>query len=112
MWWPWYEFRLGRRISSTSFSPAPSVDAGVLFIERRTDPLLSVANREDYQRVVRNTFTGAGQGIAGILQRQGVSGRHLRQWLSMEGMNGSLLPRKLNAKNWVSLYALFQAADD
>jgi 23S rRNA (adenine-N6)-dimethyltransferase len=110
MWWPWYAFRLGRRIASTSFSPAPSVDAGVLIIERRTDPLLPLAHRAAYQLVVRNTFTGAGLGIAGILRRQGIPGRHLRQWLAMERMNGSVLPRKLNAENWVSLYALVQAA--
>ena len=39
-WAPWWSFRLGRRIPADSFRPVPSVDAGVLRVERRTPSLL------------------------------------------------------------------------
>ena len=39
-WSPWWSFRAGRRIPSTAFRPQPAVDAAVLVIERRTEPLL------------------------------------------------------------------------
>jgi 23S rRNA (adenine-N6)-dimethyltransferase len=40
VWAPWWEFRLGRRIPAAEFRPAPHVDAGLLVVTRRDDPLL------------------------------------------------------------------------
>ena len=39
-WSPWWRFRLGRRIPRAAFRPRPAVDAAVLVVERRREPLL------------------------------------------------------------------------
>lgn len=65
-WWPWYEFGLAARVPAAAFRPAPAVDGGILVIHRRGCPLVEVAERPGYQRLVREIFTGAGFGLAEI----------------------------------------------
>jgi 23S rRNA (adenine-N6)-dimethyltransferase len=58
-WSPWYRFRLGRRIARTAFRPVPAVDATVLVVERRHEPLLPPDEREAFAAFVRACFSGA-----------------------------------------------------
>jgi 23S rRNA (adenine-N6)-dimethyltransferase len=53
VWAPWWEFRLGRRISASEFQPVPQVDAGVLVVTRRNQPLLPPAMARSYAGFVR-----------------------------------------------------------
>jgi 23S rRNA (adenine-N6)-dimethyltransferase len=39
-WWPWFAFKLGPRVPARAFRPVPSVDAGVLYVQRRHEPLV------------------------------------------------------------------------
>jgi 23S rRNA (adenine-N6)-dimethyltransferase len=57
-WSPWWRFRLGRRIPSSAFRPRPTVEAGVLVVERRDPPLLPAGVYEDYARFVTALFEG------------------------------------------------------
>lgn len=57
-WSPWWRFRLGRRLPRTAFRPQPAVDAGVLVVERRRDPLLPPDAAESYAAFVRAIFAG------------------------------------------------------
>lgn len=52
-WAPWWEFRLGRRIAAHEFRPVPKVDAAVLVIRRRSEPLLPTAMASSYAEFVR-----------------------------------------------------------
>jgi 23S rRNA (adenine-N6)-dimethyltransferase len=55
-WAPWWELRVGTRISANAFRPIPRVDAGVLTALRRDPPLLPPAMRAPYRRFVRDSW--------------------------------------------------------
>ncbi|CDP84667.1 MULTISPECIES: 23S ribosomal RNA methyltransferase Erm [Mycolicibacterium] len=101
-WWPWFEFGLARKVSADAFRPRPSVDAGLLTIKRRAEPLIPRADRRSYQALVHRVFTGRGRGLAQILRP------HVHpRWLSANGIHPCALPKALTAGQWV---ALFEAA--
>ena len=52
-WGAWFELSLARRLPRSVFAPQPSVDAGVLRIIRRGEPLVPAADRAAYERVPR-----------------------------------------------------------
>ena len=56
VWAPWWEFRLGRRIPSSGFRPAPRVDSGVLVVSRRDEPLLPPAMAGAFAGFVRDRW--------------------------------------------------------
>lgn len=55
-WAPWWTFRRGRRIPAALFRPAPNVDAAVLVVERRAEPLVPARHFGDYAAFVRREF--------------------------------------------------------
>jgi 23S rRNA (adenine-N6)-dimethyltransferase len=55
-WAPWWELRLARRIPASAFSPRPGVDAGILVVERRADPLLPAAQAKAFRAFLRRSF--------------------------------------------------------
>lgn len=104
-WWPWYRFSLDRRIPATAFRPQPSVDAGLLVIDRRVPPLLDARDRGAYQGWVADVFGGRGRGLVDILSRQGVP-RPLAHDLARERApkRRSALPKDLRSEDWVAAY--------
>ncbi len=104
-WWPWVTFQLVRRIPASSFTPRPSVDAGLLVFDRRAQPLLET--RPDYQQWVAGVFNGRGRGIREVLHRSGGTSREAaREWCERHSINPSALPRTLTAEQWVSAYRI------
>jgi 23S rRNA (adenine-N6)-dimethyltransferase len=57
-WSPWWRFHLGRRLPRTAFRPPPAVDAALLVVERRRDPLLPLEAHAAFADFVRGLFTG------------------------------------------------------
>ncbi|MDH6196923.1 23S rRNA (adenine-N6)-dimethyltransferase [Mycobacterium frederiksbergense] len=98
-WWPWFEFGLARKVSADAFRPRPSVDAGLLTIRRRREPLIPWADRRRYQALAHGVFTGRGHGMAQILRH-----RVDRQWLHANGIHSLALPRDLTPTQWVALF--------
>lgn len=112
-WWPWFDFTLDRRVSADAFRPRPSVDAGLLVIDRRVEPLVSVRRRRDYQAWVARVFGGRGRGVGEILLRTGVPGRlATRIARQRAGRNGLALPRDLRAEDWAVAYHGMTASRD
>ncbi|GAA1439139.1 hypothetical protein GCM10009617_02800 [Leifsonia poae] len=102
-WWPWYDFRLDRRVPARAFRPIPSVDGGLLTIARRPAPL--VQDRAGYQRFAAQVFTGAGGGLARILDRtRRFAPGEAKVWMRGEGLPPSALPRDLDAQQWARLW--------
>lgn len=66
--WPWWEWRLGPTIRRDSFRPRPSVDAAVLHLVRRREPLLPTRSRARWERVVETGFTGVGGSLHSSLK--------------------------------------------
>jgi 23S rRNA (adenine-N6)-dimethyltransferase len=55
-WGPWWDFRRGRRLPAACFRPRPSVDAAVLIVTRRTEPLLPISASDRYSSFVARAF--------------------------------------------------------
>ena len=103
-WWPWYVFTLAGRVPASSFAPRPSVDGGILVLDRRQRPL--VDQRGAYQRWVHAVFTGPGVGVPAILARTGLPRSAVQRWARTEGVGSRALPRDLTDRQWASAYAL------
>ncbi|WP_227979581.1 23S ribosomal RNA methyltransferase Erm [Nocardia spumae] len=67
--WPWTEPSLGPWVSRTAFHPRPAVDAAVLRLRRRPEPLLPQRFRTEYQQLVELGFSGVGGSLAASLRR-------------------------------------------
>lgn len=108
-WWPWLDFTLHGRIPGTAFTPSPGVDAGILAITRREDPLLPWAENRAYRAFIHAVFTGKGRGVREISTRiigRRRAGASLQRWLDEEGIRPSALPKTLNAQQWTRMFAL------
>ncbi|GGM44327.1 23S rRNA (adenine(2058)-N(6))-methyltransferase Erm(O) [Micromonospora sonchi] len=68
--WPEFDWRLVGRIPRSAFRPVPRVEAGILRIERRAQPLVAAAALPSYRRMVELGFGGAGGSLAASLARE------------------------------------------
>jgi 23S rRNA (adenine-N6)-dimethyltransferase len=105
-WLPWFTFELGRRVPAGAFTPAPSVDGGLLIVARRPSPLIHVSQRQTFHAMAHRVFTGRGRGIVEITTRAGLfaSEREARNWATAVGLAGRALPKDLTAEQWVDLF--------
>jgi 23S rRNA (adenine-N6)-dimethyltransferase len=55
-WAPWWELRLVRRLPAAAFRPRPSVDAGIIVVSKRSEPLLAPARARAFRAFVRRGF--------------------------------------------------------
>jgi 23S rRNA (adenine-N6)-dimethyltransferase len=92
-WGAWYRFTLGRRLPRTSFDPHPSVDAGLLVVERRRRPLVPERHATRYAAFVARGFRHGVQSVAGGRGPRRVEARDLdaHEWaaLYLSGCGGS-----------------------
>jgi 23S rRNA (adenine-N6)-dimethyltransferase len=91
LWGAWYASRLERRLPRTAFEPPPAVDAGVLVLERRSQPLVPARSWRRYRAFVAAGFRRGVRSVvpAGALRRFGVAGA---------------APRGLDAHQWAALF--------
>ena len=64
-WAPWWEIRLVRKVAATAFRPRPSVDAGILTVARRPEPLLPASQAKAFRSFLRRRF-GRGRQPEGL----------------------------------------------
>jgi 23S rRNA (adenine-N6)-dimethyltransferase len=106
-WWPWFDFRLDSRVPANAFRPRPSVDGGILVIERRARPLVLRAERRSYQQLVRRVFTGRGKNLPAVMARAGrVSETRAQRFCRDHALETGSLPRQLTAQQWADAYRL------
>ncbi|MFC9897926.1 23S ribosomal RNA methyltransferase Erm [Nocardia sp. NPDC127579] len=67
--WPTVALELGPRVDRTRFRPIPRVDAAILHLRSRPQPLLPAASLPDYHRLVDLGFSGIGGSLAASLSR-------------------------------------------
>ena len=53
---PWWQIEIARRLRRTDFDPPPNVEAVVLWLARRTRPLVDRSQATDYRRFIRTCF--------------------------------------------------------
>jgi 23S rRNA (adenine-N6)-dimethyltransferase len=99
VWGALYELELARRLPRTAFAPPPSVDAGVLRVVRRREPLVPPEDWAAYRAFVRRAFEARAP-----VRR--VAPPRLVKRLALElGFSPDALPRDLDARQWAALFA-------
>jgi 23S rRNA (adenine-N6)-dimethyltransferase len=89
LWGAWYRFALARRLPAAAFDPPPRVDAGVLVIERRAQPLVEESAWREYRRFVASGFRHGMHSVA--------PPRTLRR-------QAARTARELDAHQWAELF--------
>jgi 23S rRNA (adenine-N6)-dimethyltransferase len=67
--WPQFSWQLAGTIARTEFRPVPRVDAGILRLARRPEPLVGPLRLAAYRRLVRAGFSGVGGSVQASLRR-------------------------------------------
>jgi 23S rRNA (adenine-N6)-dimethyltransferase len=67
--WPVISWELRGRIARTQFRPVPRVDAGILRLQRRPEPLISASRMGAYRRMVQAGFSGVGGSVQASLRK-------------------------------------------
>ena len=97
-WGAWHELRLVRRLPRCVFSPPPSVDAGVLRIRRRAEPLVPVPDARAYRKFLHGAFD-SGRPVRTI-----VAQRAFATVAAALGLARNARPRDLDAEQWAKVW--------
>lgn len=102
---PWFKFSLQGRVPRDHFTPVPSVDGGILLVERRRPGLLPDSDQQRYSAFVRDIFTGPGGSLHRILAKAAHADHHRAlNALRQAGVRPSVLARDLSPVQWVTLW--------
>jgi 23S rRNA (adenine-N6)-dimethyltransferase len=97
-------------VPAAAFSPRPSVDGGILTVDRRAVPLLPDAERPVYQDWVKAIFSGRGRTLPEILVGSGgLPRRDSRLFCLRHDLHPTALPRDLTAHQWVEAFRTREA---
>jgi 23S rRNA (adenine-N6)-dimethyltransferase len=96
-WGAWFELSVVRRLPRCVFAPPPSVDAGVLRIVRRPEPLVPVGDRREFEAFLARAYR---QGPRAVLPW-----RELKRCEAELGFDRRARARDLDARQWAALYA-------
>ena len=96
-WGAWHAFAIARRLPAASFEPRPSVDAAVLTVVRRVEPLVAIEGASAYHSFLR---TGFARGIRAV-----VPPRRLGSLANALGFHRDAPARDLDVHQWAALFA-------
>jgi 23S rRNA (adenine-N6)-dimethyltransferase len=96
-WAPWWKLTLGKRIPATGFRPPPSVDAGVLTVDRRSTPLLPPSDARAFRSLLQTAFS--------LGTKHVVTQVELRRL----GLRPGAAARELGTEEWVSVFRHLRA---
>jgi 23S rRNA (adenine-N6)-dimethyltransferase len=95
-WGAWFELSLVRRLPRGVFAPPPSVDAGVLRIVRRPEPLVPISQRRAYEAFLARGYR---EGLRSV-----VTPLRLKRSEAELGFSRHARPRDLDAAQWAGLW--------
>jgi|SRR5690625_2508166 len=102
---PWFEIRLHGRVPSWGFTPKPSVDGGVITIQRRREAKIPVRERHHYNVFVKRIFTGRGRSLPEIIQyASGITRKQAKRAIEEVGIEATTLPRNIKPVQWPRLW--------
>ena len=102
-WRAWFEVTIAARLSRRAFTPVPSVDAAVLRISRRAEPLVPIESHPAYWLFLSNAFHSRAP-LARALRGQ-VTALELKRLAPVLGFDASSYPRDLDARQWAGVFA-------
>jgi 23S rRNA (adenine-N6)-dimethyltransferase len=106
-WQPWWTFDLVKHLPAAAFEPRPSVDAGLVAIRRRNEPLLDTSRRSAYRALLARAFRKANLPLTRSMQRQA---RALAACLRDRGLPPNARATDLDVFDWVALFEAAQPA--
>ncbi|HWJ44722.1 MAG TPA: rRNA adenine N(6)-methyltransferase family protein [Gaiellaceae bacterium] len=95
-WGAWFELALTRRLPRCVFAPPPSVDAAVLRVARRDEPLVPVSERLAYDAFLSRGYRDGPRAVV--------------PWVALKRLEAELgfdrhaNARDLDARQWAALY--------
>jgi 23S rRNA (adenine-N6)-dimethyltransferase len=101
--WPRVRWQLRGTIPRTQFRPVPRVDAGILQLTRRPEPLIPAHRLGAYQRAVRAGFSGVGGSLMASLRREFPPDR-LGPAFRAAGIDRGAVVAFVSPNQWVELF--------
>jgi 23S rRNA (adenine-N6)-dimethyltransferase len=95
-WGAWFHLSVTRRLPPCVFAPPPSVDAAVMQIVRRDEPLVPVAERRAYDGFLARGYRDGPRAV--------VPWARLKRLEAELGFDRHALPRDLDARQWAALF--------
>jgi 23S rRNA (adenine-N6)-dimethyltransferase len=95
-WGAWFELALTRRLPRCAFAPRPSVDAAVLRIVRRDQPLVPVSQRRAYDAFLSQGYRDGPRAV--------VPWAALKRLEAELGFDRQARARDLDATQWAALF--------
>jgi 23S rRNA (adenine-N6)-dimethyltransferase len=95
-WGAWFELALTRRLPRGVFAPPPTVDAAVLRIKRRAEPLVPVSDRRAYDAFLSRGYRDGPRAV--------VSWAALKRLEAELGFDRHARARDLDATQWAALF--------
>lgn len=105
--WPEFSWELYGRIARTKFRPVPGVDAGVLHIERRGEPLVPRHKAAAYRRAVELGFSGVGGSLYASLSRRYAS-RRVADAFRRTGVDRETVVGQVSPDAWLRIFDLLE----
>ncbi|MEV0708424.1 23S ribosomal RNA methyltransferase Erm [Nocardia aurea] len=101
--WPGTAFELGMRVDRRHFRPVPGVDAAVLGLRTRPDPLLPASAMPGYLRMVELGFSGVRGSFAASLARA-LPARRVRAACARIGIPVDRPVGSVSPDDWIAVY--------
>ncbi|HTX83432.1 MAG TPA: ErmE/ErmH/ErmO/ErmR family 23S rRNA (adenine(2058)-N(6))-methyltransferase [Streptosporangiaceae bacterium] len=106
--WPLVRWDLRGTIARTEFRPVPRVDAGVLRLERRAEPLISPARMGAYRRLVQAGFSGVGGSVHASLRRFYPADK-VAAAFALAGVDRRVIVAYVSPDQWVQIFLSLDA---
>jgi 23S rRNA (adenine-N6)-dimethyltransferase len=107
--WPQVRWELKGRIARTQFRPVPRVDAGILLLERRAEPLVSPARLGAYRRLVQAGFSGVGGSVQASLRRT-YPPDQVASACATAGLDRRALVAYVSPDQWIQIFRLLDTS--
>jgi 23S rRNA (adenine-N6)-dimethyltransferase len=106
--WPQVKWELRGRIPRAQFRPVPRVDAGILQLSRRTEPLVSPPLMAAYRRMVQAGFSGVGGSVQASLRRT-YPGDRVAEACATAGVERKTVVAFVSPDQWVQIFRVLDA---
>jgi 23S rRNA (adenine-N6)-dimethyltransferase len=106
--WPRVHWELRGTIARTQFRPVPRVDAGILHLGRRAEPLIAPRRLGAYERMVRSGFRGVGGSLLASLRPEYPADR-LGAAFRAAGIDRGAVVAFVSPTQWVELFRVLDA---
>ena len=106
--WPQFRWELRGTMPRTQFRPVPRVDAGILHLERRSEPLVTPGRQSAYRRLVQAGFSGVGGSVQASLRRSYPSER-VAVACAAAGIDKRTVVAFVSPDQWVQVFSALDA---